>query len=473
MKLLIVILTLSFWTNSYSQIKHNDLVKLKLLHLNLLDSKYRSIYEKGEREFSNFKNWYLDKYSTAESRKNYSAHTPIREIVAALTNRTDAPRLSYNQIVDFINVYFRFNTPHDYHTIIIDGEGTDKVLYRSLVYYTIGILAELQSSQRTYIDFNKELTTMIELVVNGSTKFLEKSGSGTNSITNHEQTFFKLYISMHAGFPLNLTKIALWNTYPRHNDSADDVFVKSTLWMDLTSYCLRHCTTSRNFTGIQDYQSFQDSFYYLLKQSYKDNIYKHSFSNFEFQDYRKKLLESLDAKKDAFAKDVRSNIAISYVKSHLTNIAINFSNYAKEKPLIERVYLLSKYITAQLTNAIKHLAIYMIISSNISFYILLISVTTLILTGKNSVRFRNVNILTKSYHKNGIYKTISKALFPLKYLVSLLNETIKILIINIIGTYKKNDSPLMYRIAVQGIIVSITIYITSLSEFIENYSGNY
>lgn len=468
--LLIIILNI-FCHTAQSAVTHEQKVQIKTIYLNDLNNKFAAIKLKGEKEFISFKGWYFDTYFNPELRQRVR-HFSLREIISHYNNQTAAPDLEYNKIFELVNTYLRFNSPDDTFTILIDRVSDEKIFYKSLVYYTIGVLAELQSARRKFIGQDTEFRNLQNIIVNSVTPYFEPGGAGKGSISDYEEAFFKFYVSLHSDFPINLTDDVFHAIQPRETESENDKITKSTFWMELASYCIKHCTQSKNFPGIQDSPTKDEAFYYLLKSSFQNGINKKSYSWYHFQDYNKRLLQLLDSRNDPYADVVRASISKRAAFSFITNIRSNFFTYADNQKMTTRLYMLVKYVLEQMTQFLIHYAVYISMKVNLPLMTAMFCLGLLGFSGSNPFRIKEIVIAPETQTKKGKLKTyILKLLKPIKLIQISTFLLLKKIIDNIISTYKSGESSLVYKISVQGILVSLTIYFSFIKDYLTTYYG--
>lgn len=468
--LLFTIFILNFH-NAQARLKHDQLVQLKISKLNFLNKKYRHIRVHGEEEYKNFKNKYLDNYLTPERRK-HSYKYSLREVISFTKNRTQQPKLNYNLAIDLVNVFLQFNSPDDHYTILIDGKNENKVLFRSLIFYTIGILAELNSGRTTYIEKTNEYEKLIEIIVNSVTPYFEPGGAGKSTVNNFENAYFKFIISLNANFSINLTDKIFTHLSPKKDDSEGIKIVKATFFMELLSYCTSHCTNEKNYIGIYNTSSKDQSIYHLLKSSFKEKIYKSNYAQFQFQRYIPTLLEYLDVNNDDFNNIVRSEIALMVSKSHLKNIQINYKSYANNATWYNRVILLFKYVTTELLSSTKHFIVWLAYTINLPILVFSLCIFFLVFLGENPIK--KINLQTKALvlSSNKTIAILRKIINPFWFIFNFIKVLLLKIWQNIISTYKDEKSSLIYKIAVQGLIISATIYFSFIKDYLLKYHGD-
>jgi hypothetical protein len=210
----------------------------------------------------------------------------------------------------------------------------------------------------------------------------------------------------------------------------------------------------------------------LLKSSFQNAIHKKIYSWFHFQDYNKRLLQLLDSRNDPYADVVRASIAKRAAYSYITNIRLNFFTYADNQPIATRFYMLAKYVLEQLTLFLTHYAVYICMKANVPIIALIVCLSLLGFSGSNPFRFKEIVVLQEAPSKKSKMKTyILKLLKPIKLIQISTFLLLKKIIGNIISTYKSGESSLVYKISVQGIIVSLTIYFSFIKDYLTTYYG--
>jgi len=324
--------------------------------------------------------------------------------------------------------------------------------------------------RRKYIENFQGYTSLEGLIINSVTPYFEPGGAGKSSLTLYEEAFFKFYVSLHANFPINLTDDILNTVWPRETDDKNDKAVKTTLFMEVASYCLRHCLPPQNYVGIQDSSSVNDTLYFFLKSSFQQEFYRNNYARFEFQDYVPRLLRLLESKNDPYVDEVKAKISLATSKAHIENIKINLFSLGNNQPIGQRLYSLTIYVFEQVSLVLKHFFVFLVIWINFPTLAIFICLGILGFSGGNAFSYKEIKI--QSYTgKDRSKKFLSRISYPLKYIRRAISVIGAKVFTNIISTYKNVESPLLHKFAVQGIIISLTVYFSFLKDFITTYTG--
>ena len=443
---------------SSQHLTHAELLEISLGKLKSLDERYSHIKYSGISHYEHFINEkvnpYIDPDNSVES---------LNKVLRFYNYNKTSPIITFEELIPFINQFFTFIEPKMAFTILIDGEKDKKILYKSMVQYSIGILFQIQYLSQTNISKHSELTVLKKLVLKNLSPYFGYGGNGPGSLDHWETFFFKLAYAIHSNYPADmiadasqsLTSIA-YNEKSKEHDKLAAMKILRELVMFCNSRCSDPVLETNSIGNLP-----RDEY---IKSVFRDWLRDQTNISSDGLGIYREYLNLLKRTNDPTLADFREKLLINDLKHSLNTSIERAKNMFLNRGTAFHFF---KEVFSNLCHATKlSIALFLLYPTWIFF--ITTGFVLLIFTGKYKLvppLIHRKSAIPRNKHLAFLVLIFDYFIYPIR----LTNAAIKSIVNNSIASFKEQNH-ISYSIGVNSLVIAATLFVTEISSFINlNY----
>lgn len=458
---LILQINLFLISTSVFSITHDEQLKITSQALQNLEQRYPHVKLVGISHFNHFISHKVEPYVDTEK---YS-HQRLNEITKFYINNKTPSIVTFNELIEAVNLYFNFAKPENSITIIIDGENEKRILYKSMMYYGIGLLFQTQYLSNTDLSHFNELNVLKKLLLKNLSLYFGMGGGGPGSLSPWENFIFKYLYAIHANFPADMVAEASNSLSAIVSNQKIEKYQRaaaSEILLELALLCNAKCTSpSIEFTSIanrpkEDY--IKTVFWNCERNCHLSNLNPGPAG---FYDEYLRLLKRIN---DKGLDELREKLILQDWKHSLISAKSNFSNIFLNKAT---AWHFTKDVLSSLWKFF-YLTFAITLSWPLWLAFILLGSFLLLFTGNMKIVWpqrRFFFTTSKRLYLRLFGTLLGYVLYPLQILKKIY-ITLKN---NSIASIKENGH-YSYSIGVNSFVVSVTLLITDIKIYVDlNY----
>lgn len=218
---------------------HEQLVKIALTKMESMDKIALPLKPLKNESYEHFIKSYINPFVDTEKYRN----TSLQELLQDYRNDSRPPIFDYAHTIEIANRFLDFTQPGLYYTFLIDVKDGPKVLAKSMLDYSAGLMINIERLENTDLKHTQEIQQLKKIILR---RILTFETSHFN-LPSWELIHFQILIIFFTNFPANITNelgMRLDSMVIGSNSNLNNFekVAASNLLLEISLHCYSSCT---------------------------------------------------------------------------------------------------------------------------------------------------------------------------------------------------------------------------------------